>query len=82
MFHPQTNNKKWKTIFWTVAISYTFLVALSRIVAGAHFFMDTFVGGFTTIILTIIAYYLVKYFQNKQNNKEKVAIKRESRHGC
>ncbi|MBR1985176.1 MAG: phosphatase PAP2 family protein [Clostridia bacterium] len=82
LFHPQTNNKKWKTIFWTFATSYTLLIALSRIVAGAHFFMDTFIGAFITIILTIIAYYLVKYFQNKQINKENLSIKRESRHGC
>ncbi|MBQ9792940.1 MAG: phosphatase PAP2 family protein [Clostridia bacterium] len=82
LFLPQTNNKKWKTIFYSTAVIYTFLVALSRLIAGAHFFMDVFVGGFTTIILTIIAYYLVKYLQAKNKNKENSCIKRGKRYGC
>lgn len=82
LFVPQTNNKKWKSIFLTTATVYTILVALSRIIAGAHFFMDVFVGGFTTIILTIIAYYLVKYFQKKQQNKDNTCMKRNKRYGC
>ena len=82
LFLPQTNNKKWKTIFYLTAIIYTLLVALSRLIAGAHFFMDVFVGGFTTIILTIIAYYLVKYLQSKNKNKENTCMKRGKRYGC
>ena len=82
LFFPQTNNKKWKTIFYLTAIIYTLLVALSRLIAGAHFFMDVFVGGFTTIILTIIAYYLVKYLQSKNKNKENTCMKRGKRYGC
>ena len=72
LFLPQTNNKKWKTIFWISASVYTFLVALSRIIAGAHFFMDVFVGGDVCIILTLIAYFSVKFVQAKENSlKEK-----------
>ena len=82
LFFPQTNNKKWKTIFYLTAIIYTLLVALSRLIAGAHFFMDVFVGGFTTIILTIIAYHLVKYLQSKNKNKENTCMKRGKRYGC
>lgn len=82
LFLPQTNNKKWKTIFYLTAIIYTLLVALSRLIAGAHFFMDVFVGGFTTIILTIIAYHLVKYLQSKNKNKENTCMKRGKRYGC
>ena len=82
LFLPQTNNKKWKTIFYLTAIIYTLLVALSRLIAGAHFFMDVFVGGFTTIILTIIAYHLVKYLQTKNKNKENTCMKRGKRYGC
>lgn len=82
LFLPQTNNKKWKIIFYSTAIIYTFLVALSRLIAGAHFFMDVLIGGFTTIILTIIAYYLVKYLQIKKRSKESTCMKRGKRYGC
>lgn len=68
LFLPQTNNKKWKSIFWSSASVYTFLVALSRIVAGAHYFMDVFVGGGVCIILTLIALFSVKAIQNKEKS--------------
>lgn len=68
LFLPQTNNKKWKSIFWSSASVYTFLVALSRIVAGAHYFMDVFVGGGVCIILTLIALFSVKTIQSKEKS--------------
>ena len=68
LFLPQTNNKKWKSIFWSSASVYTFLVALSRIVAGAHYFMDVFVGGGVCIILTLIALFSVKAIQSKEKS--------------
>ena len=68
LFLPQTNNKKWKSIFWSSASVYTFLVALSRIIAGAHYFMDVFVGGGVCVILTLIALFSVKAFQNKEKS--------------
>lgn len=68
LFLPQTNNKKWKSILWSSASVYTFLVALSRIVAGAHYFMDVFVGGGVCIILTLIALFSVKAIQSKEKS--------------
>jgi len=68
LFLPQTNNKKWKSIFWSSASVYTFLVALSRIVAGAHYFMDVFVGGGVCVALTLIALFSVKAIQNKEKS--------------
>lgn len=68
LFLPQTNNKKWKSILWSSASVYTFLVALSRIVAGAHYFMDVFVGGGVCVALTLIALFNVKAIQSKEKS--------------
>jgi len=57
-FLQKTNTKKWKVTFYSVAIIYTLAVSISRIVAGAHFFTDVFIGGMVTIALVII----VKWF--------------------
>lgn len=40
------NMKKWKPLFWAIPIAYTVLVAISRIVAGAHYLSDVLFGGF------------------------------------
>lgn len=76
LFLPQTNNKKWKSIFWIFAVIYTLLVALSRLIAGAHFFMDVFVGGGVTIVLTLIAYIYIKH---KQKQKEQIETTQNKR---
>jgi len=70
-FIEKFNNKKAKITLWSFAISYTLLTALSRIMAGAHFFMDTFIGGFITIIITFITFYIYtkKLNQNDLKNK-------------
>lgn len=70
-FFEKANTKKCKITLWATAIAYTLLVALSRIVAGAHFFMDVFVGGLTTFVITIVLLALYKKFilpklQNKK----------------
>lgn len=82
LFLPQTNNKKWKCIFWGFAGLYTMLVALSRIIAGAHFFMDVFVGASVTIVLTLISYFYIKYKQNKKTQLENTTMKRSKRTAC
>lgn len=71
-FLQKTNTKKWKICLWTTAIVYTLLVAFSRIVAGAHFFMDVFVGGLTTFVLTLVLQFLYKKFvlTNTPNKKQ------------
>ena len=47
--------KQWvRNLLWIVSFTYTGLVALSRIMVGAHFFSDVLVGGtigFLTVIL-------------------------------
>ena len=71
-FFEKTNTKKWKTALWTVAIVYTLLIALSRIIAGAHFFMDVFVGGLVTFVITIVLLEVYKKFVlAKSANKKK-----------
>ena len=51
----KTNTTKWKAILITLAVTWTALVCVSRIVAGAHYFTDVLVGSFTTIFLTFLA---------------------------
>jgi membrane-associated phospholipid phosphatase len=51
----KANTTKCKAIFITFAISWTALVCMSRIVAGAHYFTDVLIGSFTTIFLTFLA---------------------------
>ena len=80
MFFPQTDNKKWKTIFWVFSIVYTTLVALSRIIAGAHFFTDVFVGGMITVVATLIASIIIKY--KRKNNKEENKTIQKKRTAC
>lgn len=58
-FYDKTNTFGWKFTFTAFACIYTFLVALSRIVAGAHFFTDVFVGGMVTIITVFVAKWFV-----------------------
>lgn len=52
----ELNNKKSKIILWTIASIYTFLVALSRIVAGAHFFTDVYIATLITVITIFVVY--------------------------
>ncbi len=82
LFLPQTDNKKWKTIFWVSSISYTLLVALSRLIAGAHFFMDVFVGGMVTFVIVMIAYYICYKLKQKEKDKENASIKSKKRTAC
>jgi len=81
LFFTQLDNKKWKSILWTTASVYTFIVALSRIIAGAHFFTDVFVGGMVTITLTLIAYFICKkHFYTPP--EQTTCMKRGKRYGC
>lgn len=64
-FLPKLNSKKIKIILWSTAIIYTFLVALSRIIAGAHFFMDTFIA----VIVTLSSIFLTNHFLTNYNLK-------------
>ena len=79
LFLPQCDNKKWKSIFWISSISYTILVAFSRLIAGAHFFMDVFVGGLSTFVITMIAYYVIKRINAKKDTPK---LKQTKRTAC
>ena len=76
-FLNKINTKKWNIILWSTAIVYTIFVGLSRIVAGAHFFMDVFVGGMITFATTMILLAIYKKFiqpklnQNTNLNEKK-----------
>ena len=39
------NNKKWRVLWYVIPICYTGIVAIGRIVAGAHFMSDVLIGG-------------------------------------
>lgn len=66
-FIQKINTKKHRIILWVVASVYTLLVTSSRIIAGAHFFTDVFIGAGVPLLTTLLAKWLVvdKYFANK-----------------
>ncbi|MBQ3047741.1 MAG: phosphatase PAP2 family protein [Clostridia bacterium] len=60
IFIKKFNNKKWKTIFTASSVAYTLFVALSRIVAGAHFFTDTLIATLITFVCVFVCIIIVK----------------------
>lgn len=63
------NTKKNKIIFWSVASIYTFLVALSRIVAGAHFFTDVYIASLITVACVYVTYIVINIVCKKLESK-------------
>lgn len=55
---PKYNRKERKWIFYVLPIFYTGIVAVSRIIMGAHYFSDVLIGGTTTFLSVWIAYFL------------------------
>ena len=51
----EIKNKKVRAVLWIVPIVFTAAVAISRIVAGAHFMSDVLVGGTVAFVCMIIA---------------------------
>ena len=63
MFTQRFNTKKWKITFITISSIYVFLLDLSRIICGAHFLTDVFIGSFITIgIMFLINLFYKKWF--------------------
>ncbi len=56
------NTKNWKIALYFTAIIYTLAVAFSRVVGGAHFFTDVYIGAMVTVICVLIIKWL---FVNK-----------------
>lgn len=50
-------NRKW--IFWTVPIAYTAIVALSRILMGAHYLSDVLFGGYVGATVACLTRYIM-----------------------
>lgn len=48
------NSTKWKVLFLTVSVCYTGIVAVSRIVCGAHFFSDVLIGGTVAFLCAVV----------------------------
>lgn len=67
------NTKKNKIILWSVAGLYPFIIAISRIIAGAHFFMDTYIACLITVATIIIFYFVIEYIFKKLNVSEVTA---------
>lgn len=63
------NTNKNKIILWSVSVVFTLIVALSRIVAGAHFFMDTYIASLITVASVVILYFVIDFIFKKFNNK-------------
>ena len=75
-FYKKTNTLGWKITFTTFAILYTFLVGLSRIVAGAHYFTDVLFGGFITTACVLIAKWCIidKLIAKQKLKEEQLAL--------
>lgn len=57
--------KKKKNLLWVCCFFYVFLVGLSRVVMGAHYFSDVIFGSF----LTLFSFLIVRFFERKKKNK-------------
>lgn len=69
------NNKCTKIVLWTIPSVYTAVVALSRIMCGAHFFTDVLISFIITFVVIMLAKWLVinngyKKFKKKQQTGE------------
>ena len=70
------NNKKTRIVLWTIPSVYTFLVALSRIMCGAHFFTDVFISFIITFVVILFTKWLIvnngykKFRRNKKAEKQ------------
>jgi membrane-associated phospholipid phosphatase len=62
----KANDKKYKWIFIVTPILYTGVVALSRIVVGAHYMSDVVVGGTVGFLSALIGYFIVKAIYKKK----------------
>jgi len=71
-FYQKLNTKKWRITFYSVAIIYTIAMMFARVVGGAHFFTDVFIGGMVTVALVLIVkwFFVEKLkFLQKRNKK-------------
>ena len=73
MFIPliieKANERKYKWIFIATPILYTGIVAVSRIVVGAHYMSDVVMGGTVGFISALIGYIIVKAVYKKLNKE-------------
>ena len=53
------SNKTSKILCWTIPTVYTIIVALTRIMCGAHFFTDVLIGGSVCFITTYLLKWLI-----------------------
>lgn len=67
MILKKYDTKKWRVLLLVISVGFTGIVAVSRIVCGAHFFSDVLVGGTTMFLCTMLG---AKLFIRK--NFEKV----------
>ena len=51
----QPKSKSVRALFWLLPVLFTGLVAVSRMMVGAHFFSDVLIGGTFSFVLMIIA---------------------------
>ncbi len=66
---PGLNSKKNKLIVYPIIILWTALVAISRIVVGAHFFTDVVFGSLFTVLSFGMVYFIYKIIVRKKFNK-------------
>ncbi len=61
----EEKTKKWQIILWTVSAIYVIVLALSRIIMGAHYLSDVIVGAYITYVMAIISRKVVKMLVKK-----------------
>ncbi len=59
------NTKLFKILFWFISIFYVFIVALSRIIVGAHFFTDVLFGAGISLGVFFLVRFCFYKFQSK-----------------
>ena len=69
------DNVKSKVIFTLIPICFTGLVAIARIVMGAHYMSDVLFGGTISFLSAIAAYYLTRLLNKKLNYMEWIKAK-------
>ncbi len=70
-FYKKSNNYGFKTFAIVFSVLYTGAVALSRIIAGAHFFTDVYISILVNLVVIFIAkvFIIDKYLINKKYSK-------------
>ena len=73
---PKLKNKKVHWAFWVAPALFTFLVAFSRIVVGAHFLSDVVVSSFIALTTATLARFIIvnKFLKKEDNTSQCISL--------